>query len=266
MKKFYSTLLLACIGLTAFAQEQNDTTYVMLDFTQNPWNYPVREVTSKWYPDYSDVEGVGSILEATDFSWPLAEGAAEKVKVTVYPVDLDEFNKVSVYASYELDDAEAAALGITAGKTNMLYTQPGTTMRFEAPAGYQFGKMLFYCYRNENFLVGDEYEEEYGYKYNNEDFKHKLKVWTPAAPQKNQYNYDIWQGDAKNILFNYPYFSVVFVKADIRLVPEDVTGIKEFDAQPSVVQKVTSLDGRTLNRDGLRKGVYIVNGTKRVVK
>ena len=147
MKKIYSTLLLALMSLTAFAQEQNDTTYVMLDFTQNPWNYSVREVTTKWYPDYSDVEGVGSILEATDFSWPLAEGSSEKVKVTVYPVDLDEFSKVSVYANYELDAAETAALGIAAGKTNMLYTQPGTTMRFEAPAGYQFGQMLFSTYR-----------------------------------------------------------------------------------------------------------------------
>lgn len=42
MKKIYSTLLLACMSLTAFAQEGNDTTYVMLNFTDNPWNYAVR--------------------------------------------------------------------------------------------------------------------------------------------------------------------------------------------------------------------------------
>ena len=268
MKKIYSTQLLALMSLTAFAQEQNDTTYVMLDFTQNPWNYSVREVTTKWYPDYSDVEGVGSILEATDFSWPLAEGSSEKVKVTVYPVDLDEFSKVSVYANYELDAAETAALGIAAGKTNMLYTQPGTTMRFEAPAGYQFGKILFYTYRNSNFLVGDEYEEEYGYEYNGQAFAQKLKVWTPAASHKNQYDYDIWQGDAKNILFNYPYFSVDFVKADIRLVPESSAGIEEMTDEKLVMSNDNfyRLDGRKLEKKPAQQGVYIQNGKKVIVK
>ena len=41
MKKIYSTLLFALMSLTAFAQAQSDTTYVMLDFNLNPWNYPV---------------------------------------------------------------------------------------------------------------------------------------------------------------------------------------------------------------------------------
>lgn len=269
MKKLHSTLLLACMSLTAFAQEQVDTTYVMLDFNQNIWNHPVGTVTKGWAPDYSDVEGVGSILETTDFSWPLAEGASEKVKVTVYPVDLDEFNKVSVYASYELNDAETAALGIAAGKTNMLYTQPGTTMRFEAPAGYQFGKMVFYNFHNANFLVGDEYEEKYPYEYNGSTFSQSLKVWTPGSPKKNSYDYNIWEGDVKNILFNYPYFSAVFVKIDIRLVPDNASGIKDVQRSTSNVQRNSgyTLDGRMVNKaDGLRKGVYIVNGTKRVVK
>lgn len=262
MKKIYTTLLLACMGLTAFAQEGNDTTYVMLDFNANPWNYPVREVTKGWAPNYSDVEGVGSILEETDFSWPVAEASSEKVKVTVYPVDLSEFSKVSVYANYELDAAEAAALGITAGKTNMLYTQNGTTMRFEAPAGYQFGKLVFYTYRNSNFLVGDEYEEEYSYEYNGTVFPQKLKVWKPESPKKNQYEYPIWEGDSKNILFNYPYFSVVFVKVDIRLVPADATGIETVSRPALTPQTVTTLDGRTVKNDNLRKGIYIVDGKK----
>ena len=229
MKKIYTTLLLACMGLTAFAQEGNDTTYVMLDFNANPWNYPVREVTKGWAPNYSDVEGVGSILEETDFSWPVAE---------------------------------AAALGITAGKTNMLYTQNGTTMRFEAPAGYQFGKLVFYTYRNSNFLVGDEYEEEYSYEYNGTVFPQKLKVWKPESPKKNQFEYPIWEGDSKNILFNYPYFSVVFVKADIRLVPADATGIETVSRPALTPQTVTTLDGRTVKNDNLRKGIYIVDGKK----
>ena len=54
MKKFYATICLAMMAMTSFAQEQNDTTYVMMDFTQNPWNYPVTEVTKGWSPDLKD--------------------------------------------------------------------------------------------------------------------------------------------------------------------------------------------------------------------
>ncbi len=179
------------MAMVSMAQETNDTTYVMMDFNANPWSYSATELTSKWYPDYTDLDSPGAILNEKDFSWPVSEGSSSKVKVTVYPVDLDEYSKVSVYASYTLDEADVAALGINAGKTNMLYTQPGTTMRFEAPAGYKFGKMVFYNYRNANFLVGDDYEEEFEYEYNNTVFKQKLKVWTPALPKKNAYEYDI---------------------------------------------------------------------------
>ena len=266
MRKFYATLCLAMMAMTSFAQEQNDTTYVMMDFNQNPWGYPVTEVTKGWAPDYTDWDSPGAILDNKDFSWPVSEGSSKKVKVTLYAVDLDEYEKVSVYASYELNDAETAALGIAAGKTNMLYTQPGTTMRFEAPDGYKFGKMVFYNFRNANFLVGDEYEEEFEYVYNNETLKQKLKVWTPDSPKKNQYDYDIWEGDAKNILLNYPYFSAVFVKIDIRLVSDGTAGITELKKDDSEGQAFT-LDGRAVSKSNtLQKGLYISNGKKYVVK
>ena len=266
MRKFYATLCLAMMAMTSFAQEQNDTTYVMMDFNQNPWGYPVTEVTKGWAPDYTDRESPGAILDNKDFSWPVSEGSSKKVKVTLYAVDLDEYEKVSVYASYELDEADAAALGTNAQKTTMLYTTNGTTMRFEAPDGYKFGKMVFYNFRNANFLVGDEYEEEFEYVYNNETFKQKLKVWTPDSPKKNQYDYDIWEGDAKNILLNYPYFSAVFVKIDIRLVSDGTAGITELKKDDSEGQAFT-LDGRAVSKSNtLQKGLYISNGKKYVVK
>ena len=266
MKKFYATVCLAMMAMTSFAQEQNDTTYVMMDFTLNPWGYPITEVTKGWNPDYTDWDSPGAILNDKDFSWPISEGSAEKVKVTLYAVDLDEYEKVSVYASYELNDAEAAQLGINAGVTKMLYTNNGTTMRFEAPQGYKFGKMVFYNYRNANFLVGDEYEEEFEYVYNNETFKQNLKVWTPNSPKKNQYEYDIWEGDEKNILFNYPYFNAVFVKIDIRLVSDGSANITELKQDDSDSQ-IYTLDGRSVSKTNtLSKGVYVVGKTKRLVK
>ncbi|MBQ3362269.1 MAG: hypothetical protein IJG46_09070 [Prevotella sp.] len=267
MKKFYTTLLLALVAMTASAQEQNDTTYVMLDFNQNPWSYPVRTVTKGWAPDYKDWDSPGGLLEDKDFSWPIAEGSSKKVKVTVTPVDLNFYEKISVYAAYELNEAEAASLHINAGLTKMLYTQPSTTMRFEAPAGYKFGKLVFYNYRTSNFIVGDEYDEEHQYIYDKTPFTQKLKFWTPASPHKNTYGNQMWDGDEKNILFNNPDFSAVFVKVDMRLVPDGSSGISNLQTTKKESNTMTTLDGRTVNKsEGLRKGVYIVDGKKVVVK
>jgi len=264
MKKIYSTLLLALMSLTAFAQEQNDTTYVMFDFNANPWNYPLTTAMKGWGPSYDDE--TGAIFEDRDFTWPVADGSDKLVTVTVTAVDLDEYNKPAVYACVD-NDIEGEITGYTGEKINVLFTNPGTTMRFKAPDGYKFGKLVFYNFHVPNFMVGEEYEEEFSYEYGGNTFKHKLKVWTPVSPKKNQYGYDIWDGDDKNILFNYPYFTAHFMKIDIRLVPDGTTGINRVQKvqQPSGI--VTALDGRTFSSDaGLHKGVYIVNGKKHVVK
>ena len=263
MKKIYTTLLLACIGLTTFAQEGNDTTYVMLNFTDNPWNYAVREITQGWAPDYSDLESPGAILEETDFSWPIAEGSSKKVKITFYPNDWIEAYKAPVFGRIApTNDAEAAALGITTEKMNVLYTRNGCTLRFEAPTGYKFGKLVFYCFRSPNFMVGDVYEEEFEYKYNDNTFKQKLKVWTPTSPKVNPYDVQTWEGDETNIHFNYPYYNAHFVKVDIRLVSDGTSGINTISRSALSHQTITTLDGRTIKNDNLRKGIYIVDGKK----
>lgn len=266
MKKFYATICLAMMAMTSFAQEQNDTTYVMMDFTQNPWNYPVTEVTKGWSPDLKDWDTPGAILENKDFSWPISEGSSEKIKVTLYAVDLDESERVSVLGSIE-SGAEAASLGVTTEKMIVLYTVPGTTMRFEAPQGYKFGKMVFYNYRSSNFLVGSEYEETHEYVYDNTTFTQTLKFWTPNSPKISQYEMNIWEGDEKNILFNYPYFSAHFVKIDIRLVSDGTAGISEIKNEDRKEGRVFTLDGRSISKsNALRKGVYVANGKKYVVK
>ena len=260
MKKVYFTLLLACMGLTAFAQEQNDTTYVMFDFNENPWGYPLTTTQKGWGPSYDDE--TGAIFEDKVFTWPIAEGSDKLVTVTVYAVDLDEYQKPAVYACVDNDgDGEAAG-----EKINVLFTNPGTTMRFKAPTGYKFGKMLFYNFHTPNFLVGDDYEEEYGYEVNGSVFSHKLKVWTPASPKKNQYGYDIWEGDETNILFKYAYFTAHFMKIDIRLVPDGSAGISDVRMDGQGSERVVSLDGCQFSKDApLRKGIYIIDG-KKVIK
>lgn len=260
MKKIYTTIAFALMAMTSMAQEANDTTYVTLDFNQNPWNYPVREVTEGWRPDTKDWDSPGAILDNTDFSWPVSEGSSEKIKATLYAVDLDEYANVSVYGHVEINAAEASSFGTTADHINVLYTQPGTTMRFEAPEHYKFGKMVFYCFHSPNFLVGDEYDEEFEYEYESSTFKQKLKVWKPTSSKQNAYGYDIWQGDDTNILFNYPYFNAHFVKVDIRLVSDGTSAIQETANSTSQNSTYYDLQGRKVKT--AQKGIYVTNGKK----
>ena len=140
-------------------------------------------------------------------------------------------------------------------------------MRFEAPEGYQFGKMVFYNFHSPNFMVGEEYDEYYEYVYNNTTFPSTLKAWKPTSPKKNQYNYNTWEGDETNILFNYPYFNAHFVKIDIRLVPDGSANITKLEEDDSNNNQIFTLDGRMVNKTStLRKGVYVVGNTKRLVK
>ena len=262
MKKLYATIVFAMMALTSFAQEQNDTTYVMIDFNANPWNMPLTTEMKGWGPNYDDE--TGAIFVDTNFTWPIAEGSDKQVVVTVYAVDLDEYTKPAVYAKVD-NDGEGEAAGYTSDKINVLFTNPGTTMRFKAPDGYKFGKMVFYNFHTPNFLVGDDYEEEHIYVLNNSEFKHKLKFWTPSSPKKNQYEYDIWDGDETNVLFNYPYFNAHFMKIDIRLVSNVSTGIcdKPVAVQQSSPATIYDLQGRRV--ENAKKGLYISNG-KKIVK
>lgn len=260
MKKLYATIAMAMLALTGMAQEQNDTTYVMMNFTENPWGYPVTEVTSGWSPNMKEWGTPGAILGDKDFSWTF--DGSKKVKVTLYGVDIDESEKVPVFGHVDINDAEASSFGLNASNINVLYTCPGTTMRFEAPEGYQFGKMVFYNFRSSNFMVGDEYEEEYEYEYGGNTFKQKLKVWKPTSPKISQYNMNIWEGDEKNILFNYPYFTAHFVKIDIRLVPEGSANIHETANSQQLKANSPLYDLQGRQTKAAKKGIYVSEGRK----
>ena len=127
--------------------------------------------------------------------------------------------------------------------------------------------MLFYTFHSSNFLVGDDYEEAYSYVFDGSTFTSNLKMWNPTVPKKNQYGYDIWEGDEKDILFNYPYFSAHFMKMDIRLVSDGTSGISNVQTAKAQTRVATMLDGRTIDgSQPLHKGIYIIAGKKQVVK
>lgn len=255
MKKLYATLCFALMAMTSFAQEQNDTIYVMFDFNLNPWNYPTSTAEKGWGPDYDDE--TGAIFKDTEFPWPIAEGSSEMVTVTCYAVDLDEYPKPAVLCRRTCVNAGIQAADGSDSIMTMLFTNYGTTMRFKAPEGYKFGKMLFYNYRSTNFLVGDEYDEEISKD-------QKLKCWVPESPKINQYGYEVWEGDATNILFNYIYFNAHFMKIDIRLVPDGSANISNPEVELLKQERRFDLQGRRLNTTP-NKGVYIVDG-KKIVK
>ena len=267
MKKIYSTLLLACMSLTAFAQEQNDTTYVMFDFNLNPWNYPVSTAEKGWGPDYDDL--TGAIFTDTEFTWPIAEGSDKLVTVTLYPpTDWDEYNpdrpamlcrRTCVNAGIETVSGEDSIM-------TMLFTKPGYTMRFKAPKGYMFGKMLFYDYREPYFLI--DTEEILAREYQGSVFYDTHKIWIPTTPKVNSNNLNCWEGDEANILFNNAgYFKGNFMKIDMRLVKGEPSAIKTILPSSSLLAPPTyTLDGRTVKGNGLSKGIYIMNGKKHVVK
>lgn len=285
MKKIYATLMMTLAAFAVNAQEADNTVTVTLDFNQNPWNYSVRQSTNtdEWggtgrtpkgteaYWDYD-----GTILTDKDFSWPMPEnsGTTEKIKVTLYAIDIDEYNNVSVYGNYPLNAAEAASLFVEEGYRNILFTRPGTRMRFEAPKGFSFKKLTFNCYSSPNILTGaGEYDEEYEYEYEGNVFKTTRKYWTPDSPKRYEgvsgatsFSYSMWEGDAKNVLFDYIYFTANFVNIIITLAPDDPTGINE------VMDKTEEGRDVFFNLAGQRvtncknNGVYIVNGKKIMVK
>ena len=257
MKKLYATIAMAMMAMTSFAQEANDTTYVMFDFNLNPWNYPVTTTRGKNYaPDYDDE--TGAIFKQTDFTWPIAEGSDKLITITVYPVDLDEFSKPAVLARLENFDVKCTD-GTTDSVMTMLFTNPGTTMRFRAPEGYKFGKMMFYDYRQSYFLLDTE-EKVQAYRMGSwhEDTH---KIWIPTTPKVNQNDLDCWEGDETNILFNdVAYFKGNFMKIDMRLVPDGTSAVNEIVDCPSSNSQWFDLQGRQVKT--VQKGIYVTNGKK----
>ncbi|MBR0049153.1 MAG: hypothetical protein IJP74_07545 [Prevotella sp.] len=261
MKKLYATIMFAMMAMTSMAQELNDTTYVMFDFNLNPWNHPVSTAEKGWGPDYGDL--TGAILKNTDFTWPIAEGSDKLVTVTLYPpTDWDEFNPERPSLLCRRTCVNAGIYTADGGDSilTMLFTNPGYTMRFKAPEGYKFGKMLFHDYRSNYFLI--DTEEEIEVERLGSTHKDTHKIWIPETPKVNKNNLDCWEGDETNILFNnQAYFKGNFMKIDMRLVPNGNAGVVEIADKDTEGNQLYDLLGRRAGATP-HKGVYISGGRK----
>jgi hypothetical protein len=251
MKKLFTTVLMACAAMIASAQE----VHLTFDFTQNPWNYPTTGIAEKgWQPDYDDETGF-IMDESKTFDWTI-DGTDQKVEIVVIPKDYyDPEENVRPPLLYYGPNYDKDNLGNIS--TALLWTNPGTKVRFKAPEGWEFSKMIFWFYRNTYFVI--DTEEEIEEEREGTVFKEKHKVWIPTTPKVNQNELECWQGTNSDILFDYINMKAVYEKIEMMLMPTTITGIKEIKA-PAVAEQTVMLDGRRTSV--LRKGIYVSNGRK----
>ena len=261
--KFTEAVPFVTTDFTVSASEaQNDTTYVMFDFNLNPWNKPTSRLAKtkqgNWHykVDYEDT--TGALYDTTTFDWDVD---GEKIEITFTAVDLDEYQ----YPNYMVKGVNDGYKDVNGEDSvlTMLYALNGTTMRVKAPASKRIGKMVFWCYRYANFGVTTD-EEIVDPK---TGAKASHRVWTLETPQIVP-NSELhgWSGDDTDILFNYEYFNAYFEKIEFRLVPRTATGIQELTSMSTSTSKETyDLMGRKVSTPQ-KKGIYIINGKKVVIR
>jgi len=266
MKNSKSLLLFAVYTMFSLgASAANDSIKVRMDFNENPWNMPtcsyfVKDNGKKsWsYPSY---DPAGSRLTTTTvFEIP---ACGDVVKVTVTPSDPDETdydNAMVRDENYNNNDTVET----------YLYAYTGSVITLKAPKGYSMAKVSFNTYRT--WASGGLYSGE---ATNNEH------VWGPDSVKtrttmNNGYEltYACWSGDS--IEWSLP---AVTSCTRLRYIDFWFLPLAEASAISSASEEkknvnVTRIDGITVRRNvrdeeavaGLPKGVYIIDGKKKVVK
>ena len=257
MRKLYATMLMAFVALTASAQQQ-DSTYVRVDFNLNPWQLPV-SIPNRDLPggsgNWSVVDDeTGWIGETHTFDWPVGD---ETLQIVLTPSNymLTDYDNAMVY-THNLNETDEPF-------ETMLWTRRGSTMTFKAPASYWFAKVAFEIYRNwssGSLYSGDDTNNMH--IWGKDSLKNK--VWEATG--------DIlpcWSGDSVEWSLPECTGNTYFRYIDFWLLPRESSGITTQRTEARRGQ-VLSIDGILMRRDGnlegLRKGIYIVDGKKRVVR
>lgn len=266
MRKFYATIFFALMTLTASAQSA-DAVYVRVDFNLNPWNLPVsipnRDTAPNngWGVSWSLVEDVtGCFTDTHVFDWDVN---GEKILLTLTPANykLTDYDNALV-KTHNLDITEEPI-------ETMLWMRRGSTLSFKAPESMWFEKIAFNKYRN--WANGSLYSSELT-NYETIWGKDSVKVRETVSGGQT-YRLDCWSGDSVEWSLPECTGNTFLRYIDIWLLPRKTTGINELKANSRSVS-VSTLDGVLLRRErnhenafeGLRKGIYIVNGKKYVVK
>ena len=254
MKKIYTTILLAFVAVCMYAQSP-DATYVRMSFNDNPWNLPVSAIQG--WSKYADENGI--LPETHTF---------------IIKVNDEDLKMILTPSNYMLDEYENCMVrGDAVGEGNdgviktMLFTRTGSTMTFVAPPSMWMEKVAFKTYRRWSS----------GGLYSSEKETNGLHVWGKDSVKVRYYmesgvekSYPCWDGDS--VQWSLPECSsqTYLHWIDFWLLPRETAGITNLRTTDAKNGNILTLDGILVRRngklEGLRKGVYIKDGKKIVVK
>ena len=250
MKKLYATAVLAFVAITMNAQQ--DSTYVRMSFNDNPWNLPVSAM--KGWSNYADENGC--LRDTHTFALDVD---GEELQMVLTPTD---------YRQTDYDNAMVRGEDPDDGDKvkTILMTRIGSTMTFIAPPSKWFAKVAFNTYRR--WSSGSLYSG---------DATNNMHVWGKDSVQVRyqtsagvEYELPCWSGDSVEWSLPECTGQTYLHYIDFWLLPRPVdAGISEQKVEGKAAEVMT-LDGMLLRRDGqvdgLKKGIYIVGGKKKVVK
>lgn len=254
MKKFYTTLLLALVAMTVSAQDQKDTLDVAMDFTTNAWNIPYSAMKKNPGSVNTDDE-TGALWNGHTFKWKISDNSTEEVELVVSAYD-DEFTYPSYYGratNWYNEDSVFFCLCL----------KEGSRITLKAPPSYYIIKAYFYNYGMFGLGMG-------GVNLYHDSNNKGAHIWGKDSVKVSKTGNFIWSGDSTAAQF-YAGNTTTLTKVLYRLLPRQgssgITTMKMSDARQG---EVLTIDGILLRRngklEGLRKGVYIVDGKKVVVK
>ena len=257
MKKFFTSMLFAFVAIAASAQSPN-ATYIRIDFNLNPWNLPVsipnrdKDPNGGWGINWALVDDETGCFEDTHtFDWPVSEGETIQMVLTPSNWKLTDYMNAMV-KTHNLDMTDEPV-------ETMLWMRRGSTMTFKAPKSMWFEKMAFDKYRN--WANGSLYSSE---------VTNNQTVWGKDSV-KVRNGLDCWSGDSVEWSLPECTGNSFLRYIDVWLLPRDgSSGISTVKAKDALQGNVYTVDGVLLRRngklEGLRKGIYIIDGRKYVVK
>jgi len=252
MKKFYTMVALAFSAITAAAQSP-DAVYVQMNFNENPWGLPVSAM--KGWSNYADENGVF----AADQTFTVdVNGEQLKMVLTPSNYKLTDYDNALVRGE-DPDDGDKV-------KT-ILMTRTGSKMTFIAPPSMWMEKVAFETYRrwSSGSLYSDEKNTNNQHVWGKDSVKTREGFnWVDGKQIPT--TFECWIGDSVEWSLPACTGQTYLHWIDFWLLPRNgAAGITEARSNTNA-GNVHTLNGVLLRRngkvEGLRKGIYIVNGKK----
>jgi len=254
-----SILVAACTMVSLCASAENDSIKVRMDFNENPWNmatcsYFVKDNGKKsWsYPSYEPE--ASRLTKTTVFTVP---ACGDVVTVTVTPSDLDETD----YDNAMVRDENYNNNDIV---ETYLYAYTGSVISLKAPKGYYMAKVAFDTYRT--WACGSLYSS---------DLTNNQHVWGPdsvktriSTASGHETELPCWSGDSVEWSLPAVTSCTRLRYIDFWFLPLNGTTSISATEEEKKASNPVRIDGTIFNNkeSELPKGVYIIDGKKKLVK